>query len=108
MAYIRMNLRLFGDGGGAGAAPAGDAGTGGEAAVTPGVLEDGTQVDDRLAARLEEQARRRKARGEAPVRQMAKAEEPMQAAAQPEAEPQQNAEPSLEDQWNEAKKGKFR
>ena len=108
MAHIWMKLRLFGDGGGAGAAPAGDAGTGGEAAVTPGVLEDGTQVDDRLAARLEEQARRRKARGETPVRQIAKAEEPMQAAAQPAEEPQQTEEPSLEDQWNEAKKGKFR
>ena len=101
MAEIKMNLRLFGDGGGAGAAPAGDAGTAGEAAVTPGVLEDGTQVDDRLAARLEEQARKRRARGETAALPVAK--------AAPEAEePQEPTEPSLEDQWNEAKKGKFK
>ena len=69
----------------------------------PGVLEDGTQVDDRLAARLEEQARKRKARGEAPVQMQAAAP---QQTVQPEAQPE--AEPSLEDQWAEAKKGKFR
>ena len=100
MAKITMNLRLFGDGGGAGAAPAGDAGAAGEAAVTPGVLEDGTQVDDRLAARLEKQARMRASRGEKPAQPIAK-------AAQAE-EPQEAQEPSLEDQWSEAKKGKFK
>lgn len=99
---IKMNLRLFeGDGGGAGAAPGAAGEGGGEAAVTPGVLADGTQVDDRLAARLEQQARRRKARGEAPVRTAGMTPEP-------QAEPQQPEEPSLEDQWKEAKKGKYR
>lgn len=101
-----MNLHLFeGGAGGAGAAPAGEgAGEGaGEAAVVPGVLEDGTQVDDRLAARLEQQAKRRKARGEQPV-QIAQKAQPQQEAA----EPTQPETPSLEDEWNEAKKGKFK
>lgn len=102
---LKMNLHLFGDGGaGAGAAPAGDgAGDAGEAAaVVPGVLEDGTQVDDRLAARLNKQAQRRKARGEAPV-QIAEEMPQEQQEEEPQAE-----EPSLEDQWKEAKKGKFK
>ena len=99
---IKMNLRLFEGDGGAGAAsgPAGEGG--GEAAVAPGVLADGTQVDDRLAARLEAQARKRKARGEAPVRTAEMQPEPQ---AQ---EPQQSEEPSLEDEWAEAKKGKYK
>lgn len=102
---MKMNLHLFeGGAAGAGAAAAGS-GTGeggGEAAVTPGVLEDGTQVDNRLAARLEEQARKRKARGETPVL-TAKHAPQEQKAEEPQAE-----EPSLEDQWKEAKKGKYR
>ena len=102
MAEIKMKLNLFGDGG-AGAAAGGTGEGGGEAAVTPGVLSDGTQVDDRLAARLEEQARKRKARGEAPVRQQTA--QPQQ--AKPEQAPKAE-EPSLDDQWNEAKKGKYR
>ena len=102
---MKMNLHLFeGGAAGAGAAAAGSgAGEGGgEAAVTPGVLEDGTQVDNRLAARLEEQARKRKARGETPVL-TAKPAPQEQKAEEPQAE-----EPSLEDQWKEAKKGKYR
>ena len=102
---LKMILDLFeGGAAGAGAAPAGDgAGEGtGEAAVTPGVLEDGTQVDDRLAARMKEQARKRKNRGESDVRIAA----PQQ--TQQAEEPQETAEPSLEDQWKEAKKGKFK
>jgi hypothetical protein len=102
---LKMILNLFeGGAAGAGAAPAGDgAGEGtGEAAVTPGVLEDGTQVDDRLAARMKEQARKRKSRGETDVQIAA----PKQ--TQPAEEPQETAEPSLEDQWKEAKKGKFK
>ena len=102
---MRMNLHLFeGGAAGAGAAAAGSgAGEGGgEAAVTPGVLEDGTQVDNRLAARLEQQARKRKARGETPV--MTAAQMPQE----PKAEEPQAEEPSLEDQWKEAKKGKYR
>ena len=103
---LKMILNLFeGGAAGAGAAPAGDgAGEGtGEAAVTPGVLEDGTQVDDRLAARMKEQARKRKARGEAEM-QIAPPQQPEQTQAE---EPGQ-AEPSLEDQWKEAKKGKYK
>ena len=108
MAEYFMNLHLFegGAAGGAGAAPAAGAGEagGGEAAVTPGVLADGTEVDDRLAARLEEQARKRKARGEAAI-QMPQMKQP---EATPAAEEQAEAEPTLDDQWNEAKKGKYR
>ena len=103
---MKMNLHLFeGGAAGAGAAAAGGgAGEGGgEAAVTPGVLEDGTQMDDRLAARMEQQARKRKARGEAPVRTAAQMPPEQQAQAQAAQE-----EPSLEDQWKEAKKGKYR
>lgn len=103
MAEIKMNLHLFGDGAGAGAAPAGAGEGGGEAAVMPGVLQDGTQVDDRLAARLEQQAKRRKARGETPVLTAAPMPQEQQ-AEEPQAEPEQ----SLEDQWKEAKKGKYR
>ena len=105
MAYLKLNLHLFGDGAGASAAPAGDAGGTGEAAeVNPGQLEDGTVVDNRLAARMEEQARKRRERGEEPVKRAAQraAEKPQETTA-PEA-----AEPSLEDQWIEAKKGKYR
>jgi hypothetical protein len=97
---IKMNLHLF-EGDGAGAAPGTGGGEGGEAAVAPGMLQDGTQVDDRLAARLEKQAQRRKQRGETPV------SIPERVEAEPAEEPQAQ-EPSLEDQWNEAKKGKFR
>lgn len=108
---FKMNLHLFEGDGGAGAAPAAG-GDGGEAAVTPGVLEDGTQVDDRLAARIKELNQKRKARGEAPMQIPHKAKQPaaqpqagQPQAAQPQA-PQQ--EPSLEDQWNEAKNGKYK
>ena len=59
-------------------------------------------MDDRLAARMKEQARKRKARGEADV-QIAP-----QKAQQAEAQPQEQTEPSLEDQWKELKKGKFK
>ena len=105
MAYteIKMDLHLFeGGAAGAGAAPAAGAGEGGEAAVvSPGTLNDGTQVDARLAARMEEQARKRRARGEAPVQAAQPAQEAPE--AQPQAE-QQAEEPSLDDQWAEAKK----
>jgi len=104
MAHWKLNLHLFGDGAGAGAAPAA-AGEGGgpEAAVSPeGVLEDGTQMDARLAARMNEQAKKRKARGEEPVMPAAQTAANMQQENAPEAEP------SLEDQWIEAKKGKFK
>lgn len=104
---MKMILNLFeGGAGGAGAAPAGDgAGEGGgeTAAVTQGVLQDGTQMDNRLAARLEEQARKRRARGEEPVISAAAA-----APQEQQAEPAPAEEQSLDDQWTEAKKGKFK
>ena len=105
MANMFMNLHLFeGDGAGAGAAPAGTGSDGGEAAVVPGTLDDGTVVDNRLAARMEEQARKRRDRGQEPVKQAAQLAAPQQEPA-PE---QPAAEPSLDEQWTEAKKGKFR
>lgn len=105
MVKIKMNLRLFGDGAGAGAAPAAGTGDGGEAAVvTPGQLDDGTVVDNRLAARMEEQARKRRARGEEPVRQAAQ----MAAEGTQETTAPEQAEPNLDDEWTEAKKGKFK
>ena len=103
MANYEMNLKLFeGGAAGAGAAPAGAAGDGGgnEAAViTPGELDDGTQVDARLAARMEEQARKRASRGEEPVKQAAH-----KAAKQTQENAPEEAEPDLEAEWQEAKK----
>ena len=102
MANMFMNLHLFeGGAAGAGAAPAAaGAGDGGEAAVIATVtLEDGTQVDNRLAARMEEQARKRRARGQEPAK-------PAQAAmsTEPAAAEDPAAEPSLDDQWAEVRK----
>jgi len=111
MAYkMFMDLHLFeggAAGAGAGAAPAAGTGEGGEAAVvTPGTLDDGTQVDARLAARMQEQERKRRNRGEQPRIRAARAEVP---AAQEEAKPaEEQAQPSLEDEWTEAKKGKYK
>ncbi|MCR5566199.1 MAG: hypothetical protein K6F61_05055 [Clostridiales bacterium] len=105
MAYFTLNLHMFGDGAGASAAPAAGTGDGGEAAVVqPGQLDDGTVVDNRLAARMEAQAKKRRARGEAPVMQAAQtaAEEKQENA--PEAQP----EKSLDEEWTEAKKGKYK
>ena len=102
MLRFKLNLHLFeGDGAGAAAGTGGEGG--GEAAVAPGVLDDGTEVDNRLAARLEQQAKRRKARGEQDVvlpmqQQGAQTQEPQ------EAEP----EKSLDEEWDELRKGKFR
>ena len=107
MAYFRLNLSMFGDGGaGAGAAPAAGTGDGGEAAVTTGTLDDGTVVDNRLAARMEAQAKKRQARGESPKQTPAPAAQPEQAQQAETAE--EPAERSLEDEWTEAKKGKFK
>ena len=108
MTQWKLNLHLFEGGAGASAAPA--AGEGGEqAAVVPGVLEDGTEVDARLAARMEAQAQRRRARGQEP-RAMKQAEEPAAAPAQAQgAEGQPAAEPkSLDEEWAELRKGRFR
>lgn len=100
----KILLHLF-EGGAAGAAAGtGDGGGEAAAAVQPGVLQDGTKVDTRLAARMEEQARRRKARGEAPVTAAPAA------AQEPDAQkaPEEPKAPSLDEEWAEAKKGKFR
>ena len=116
MAKFFMDLHLLEGGAGAGAAPAAGGEGGDTAAVTPGVLEDGTQVDTRLAARMEAQAKRRAARGEAvpthaaPQKQAeAQKGQPAQ-PAQPQAEQfqQKPAAPSLDEEWSEAKKGKFK
>ena len=106
MAYMKMNLRMFeGGAAGAGAAPAAGPDGGAEAAeVQEGVLEDGTQVDARLAARMEKQARKRRERGEEPVRQAAQKTAVMQQENAPGPETQK----SLDDQWQEAKRGMFR
>ena len=111
---IKLNLRLFeGEGGGAGAAPAAT-GTGeaaGQAAeITPGtVLEDGTQVDDRLAARMKRQEERRRARGQAPLYTKTQTTEGQQ--EQPvQAEPQQADEPaeSQDEKWQALIKGEYK
>ena len=105
MANWKLNLQLFGDGAGAGAAPAGDAGNGGEAAVVQatGQLEDGTVMDNRLAARMEAQAKKRRSRGEEPVMPAAQ-----QAAQMEQENVPEEAEKSLDDEWVEAKKGRFK
>lgn len=110
--FLKMNLQMFGDGGGAGAAPGavGDgAGEAAESTTAPGTLPDGTVVDNRLAARMEEQARRRRARGEEPKQAEMKAAEPQKRTPQQaEAQPKPEQPMSLEDEWAEARKGKFR
>ena len=113
MANMKLNLQLFGDGGaGAGAAPAGGTGEGEAAVTSPGTLEDGTVVDNRLAARMEEQARKRRNRGESPVTAAPSAAAAPQAKTelqvQPEAAEEPDAQPNLEEEWIEAKKGKFK
>ncbi len=100
-----LDLSLF-EGDGAGAAPAATGDTaGGEAAdITPGVLEDGTEVDDRLAARLNEQARRRRDRGlPARTQPAQKAQAEIPAGQEPAAE-----EPGPDERWAQLKKGEFR
>ena len=109
MAKIKLNLQQFGEGG-AGAAPAGTGEAGGEAAViTPGTLDDGTRVDNRLAARMEAQAKRRQERGEAPAAVKPQKTEGATTARTPDTQQTAAQEtPSLEDEWTEARKGKFK
>ena len=112
MTKITLNLRMFEGEGGAGAAPAAAGDGAGQAAEIPtGVLEDGTQVDDRLAARMRKQEAKRKARGQSPLYQGAKLAQGQQETT-PETEPAgENAEKpanDLETRWNELKKGEFR
>ena len=105
---FKLNLHMFeGDGAGAAPAAAGD-GAGQAAEIAPGVMEDGTQVDDRLAARMKRQEERRKARGRAPQYKaptQTVTEKPAEAEAQPVAE-----EPAKgpEDRWQELIKGEFK
>lgn len=103
MSKFKFFLHLF-EGDGAGAAPAQtggeDAGT--AAVVQPETLEDGTRMDNRLAARMEKQAQRRKARGEMP-----QVSAPQTGATQKAQEPDAG-QPSLEDRWAELKKGEFK
>jgi hypothetical protein len=101
MARWIFDLHLF-EGDGAGAAPAAAGETAGEAAVTSndGVLEDGTKMDSRLAARMEKLAQKRKARGADPLVNV-----PVKNA---QAQEQPAAEPSLDDRWEELKKGEFK
>lgn len=111
MTKFNLNLHMFNGDGGAGAAPAAGNGDAGIAADnSPIVLEDGTQVDSRLAARMQKQEARRKARGQAPLYQ-APAEQPAQAEQQaeaPQAEDQANPANDLEARWKELKKGEMR
>lgn len=112
MTKIKLNLRMFNGDGGAGAAPAAGSGEAGIAAENaPVVLEDGTQVDDRLAARMKKQEERRKARGQAPLYQRTPAEQPAQTEQQaetPQAEEPENPASDLEARWKELKKGEMR
>lgn len=111
MTKYKLNLHMFNGDGGASAAPAAGNGEAGIAAENaPVVLEDGTQVDSRLAARMQKQEARRKARGQAPLYQ-APAEQPAapeQQAEAPQAEDQANPANDLEARWKELKKGEMR
>lgn len=92
-----LDLHLF-EGDGAGAAPAAGEGAGAEAAaVTPGTTQDGTRIDNRLAARMERLAQKRAARGETSLAGMNQAQA-TQAPSEPAAtEPQEG--PNLDDEW---------
>ena len=74
--------------------------------MSPGTLEDGTVVDNRLAARMNEQARKRRNRGESAEVAMPAAQP--EAQTLPQAAEKPEAEPNLDDEWIEAKKGKFK
>jgi len=106
---FKLNLQMFNGDGGAGAAPAGDAGTGaGAAEIAPGVLEDGTEVDARLAARMKEQEARRAARGKTPLyNARPAAPEAEQQAEEPQAEAADPAK-EREARWSELKKGEMK
>lgn len=98
----KLFLQLFGDGAVA-AAPSGDGGASGSesADYTAGdVLEDGTQVDKRLAERLNAQRKRN------PNRFQAKQVAPVQTESASEASVEAK-QPSIDDEWAEAKKGKY-
>lgn len=75
-------------------------------------MEDGTQVDDRLAARMKRQEERRKARGQAPLYTKAQAQAPEGQQEQPaqQAETQQAEEPAKgqDEKWQELIKGEYK
>lgn len=104
-----LNLRMFGEGG-ASAAPAATGESAGNAAeITAGtVMEDGTQVDDRLAARMNAQEERRKARGQAPLYTKNRTTGVQQ--EQPTAEAQKAEEPANDQasKWQELIKGEYK
>lgn len=107
--YLWLNLQMFNGDGGAGAAPAGETGTeAGAAEIVPGVLDDGTEVDDRLAARMKEQEARQAARGKGPLYNRKHAEPAEgQQAEEPQAEAADPAK-EREARWSELKKGEMK
>lgn len=107
MTEYKVNLQMFNGDAGAGAAPAtGDAGA---ADIQPGVLEDGTQVDSRLAARMRKQEERRKARGQSPLYNQkpgkAEVDNGAKEAQQPAEEKPAEEVEDREARWNSLKKG---
>lgn len=98
----KLNLQLFGEGDGAAAAPGSESAATLSAVVADEgpkagqTLADGTQVDSRLAERMERQRKRY------PERQMQVA--PAQSEKPAEAP---NAAEQIEAEWNEVKKGKY-
>ena len=106
--YLFLNLHMF-EGDGAGAAPGGAGDGAGQAAeIAPGVLDDGTQVDSRLAARMKRQEERRAARGKTPqYKAPTKAATGQAEAEQGSAEGESPAK-GPDDRWNELIKGEFK
>lgn len=106
---FKLNLHMFeGDGAGAAPAAAGD-GAGQAAETTPGVMEDGTQVDNRLAARMKRQEERRAARGKAPLyKPTGKFVETTNTAEPTATEGSAETAKGPDDRWNELIKGEFK
>ena len=108
---FKLNLHLFGEGG-AGAAPAATGESAGPAAEITGgtVMDDGTQVDDRLAARMNQQEARRKARGQAPLYKAPTQTATEQTAkAQPEGgQPAEAPANGQDDEWRTLIKGQYK
>lgn len=112
----KLLLQLFGEGGGAAAAPAGSDGGGAGSAegatgsIEVGMAEDGTRIDQRLAERMKEQEKRFPGLYKG-LKQAKPAQAPAQQEAQPAAKaPAEEQDPAqdLEAEWNEAKNGKFK
>lgn len=103
----RLLLQLFGEGGGAAAAPAGSDGSGATSAdgqISVGSMSDGTKIDQRLAERMKEQEKKFPGLYKNVQPAQAKpAEKPAEKAPEKEQEPAKD----IDTEWNEAKKGKF-